>query len=436
MKWKLLILATFFLWNPIPCSSQENQQATAGSWPAWRGPMNNGHAAESAQPPTQWSESQNVKWKVELPGLGNSTPCVWGNSVILTWTQPTGRKIKVTQLDNPKRVPDEFHELIVAAYDLESGKELWRTKVNEAVPNETGHSTGSYASASAITDGQRVYAFFGSLGLYAVDMQGNQLWEQKMPRMVTAAGFGEGASPALKDNILVIPWDEERQSFVAGIDAGTGKELWKTDRATGSTWTTPLIVDDGNRSVVVCSATKTTRGYDLRSGQEVWSCDGMSSNPTSSPVADGDVVFVGNSFRGSVVQAIRFAGASGDLTETSNLLWTYRKSASYVPTPVVADGKLYFLKSSKGILNCLDAKTGEEVFSAKRIGLINIHASPLLAAGRLYISSREGDTVVLDLAKQCANLATNHLDDVFDASPVAIGKKLILRGRKNPYCLE
>ena len=405
-------------------------------WPAWRGPTMNGHAAATAKPPVQWSENENVKWKVELPGLGCSTPSVWDNKIILTYARPTGRKIEVEQTDpnNPK--PDEVQELFVAAYDLETGQQVWQTKVSEAVPHEKGHKTGSYASASTVTDGERICAFFGSLGLFALDMDGNLLWDQEFPKMTTLAEFGEGASPALQDNMLVIPWDEEGQSFVAGIDTSTGNEVWRTQRETDSAWTTPLIVNDGQKFVAIVAGSKDTRAYDVQSGEEVWNCGGMPMNPTSSPVADGDVVFVGNNYRGKAVQAIRFAGASGDLSETENLLWTYEKSASYVPTPVVTDGKLYFLKDSVGILACLDATTGDVVFAGRRIGLKNIHASPMVADGRIYIPSREGDTVVLDPSDDCKELAKNHLDDVFDASPVAIGARLILRGRENLYCIE
>ena len=409
------------------------------SWPSWRGPTMDGRASASAQPPTKWSEDEQISWKIKLPGLGNSTPSVWDGKVILTFTRPTGRKIaqpEATEQGNKKKKPNEFHELVVAAYDLESGANLWETTVAEKVPNEMGHHTSSYASASTVTDGKKIYAFYGSLGLYAVDMEGNKLWARELPSMTTVAGFGEGASPALAENILVIPWDEEGQSFIAGINTETGKDIWHVDRATDSAWTSPLIVKDGDRSVIVTSATKTTHAYDLKSGGEVWRCGGMSSNPTASPVANDNVVFIGNSYRGNVVQAIRFAGASGDLTGTENVLWTHKKSASYVPTPVVTDDKLYFLKGSEGILNCLDAKTGDVVFPRKRLGIKNVHASPMVAAGRIYVSSREGDTVVLDLGNDCNVLATNHLNDVFDASPVAIGEKLLLRGRSNLYCIE
>lgn len=429
--------STLFLMLLFASWLQAFQNESEEVWPAWRGPTMNGHAAESANPPTEWGEGNNVSWKVELPGLGNSTPCVWGNQIILTYAKPTGRKIEVNGKDASGAArPNEFQELLVAAYDIETGKEVWNKKVAEAVPYEKGHSTGSYASASTVTDGKQVYAFFGSLGLFALDMDGKQLWNQEFSKMTTAAGFGEGASPALQDNILVIPWDEEGQSFVAGIDTASGNEVWRTQRETGSAWTTPLIVKDGEKHVVIVSGSKRTRAYDLQSGTEVWNCGGMSSNPTSSPVAEGNVVFVGNSFRGNVVQAIRFEGAKGDVSQAGNLLWTHQKSASYVPTPVVANGKIYFLRRSTGVLNCLNAETGDEVFPGKRLGLENVHASPMLAANRIYISSREGDTVVIDPAKECKILAKNHLDDVFDASPVAIGSRLILRGRKNLYCIE
>ena len=406
-------------------------------WPGWRGPTMNGHAADSARPPIKWSENENVKWKTELSGLGNSTPSVWGDKVILTYARPTGKTADVAGTDaagNPK--PNEFHELFVTAYDLETGKEIWQTKVAESLPNAVSHPTGSIAAASTVTDGKKIYAFFGSLGLFALDMDGKQVWNYELPPMQTLANFGEGASPALKDNILVIPWDEQGQSFIAGIDTASGKEAWRTERSSDSAWITPLIVDDGDKHVVIVSGTTYTRAYDLQSGKEVWNCGGMSSNPTSSPVADGNVVFIGNSYKGNIVQAIRFDGAKGDLSQSKNLLWTHRKSASYVPTPIVVDGKLYFLKNSVGILNCLDAATGEPVAAAKRLKLKTVHASPMMANGNIYISSREGDTVVIDPAQDCEILATNHLDDVFGASPVAIGKNLILRGNKSLYCLE
>ena len=412
------------------------------TWPAWRGPSGDGHAATSAKPPVQWNEEKNLRWKIALPGLGNSTPSVWEKQIVLTAAKPTGRKIEASGKDAPGKDasgqarPNEYHALMVVAYDLETGNEKWNTQVTEVVPHEKGHRTSSYASASTVTDGQRIYAFFGSHGLFALDMNGNKLWEREFPKMKTAAGFGEGASPALAGNVLVIPWDEEGQSFVAGIDTKSGEQLWRTDRETGSAWTTPLIVQDGDRKVAVVSGSAYTRAYDVKDGKEVWHCGGMSSNPTCSPVAAGEVVYVGNSFRGNVIQAIRFKEAEGDLSATKNLLWTHEKSASYVPSSVVVDKKLYFLRSSTGVMGCLDATTGAVIFPGKRLGLKSVHASPMVAADRIYVSSREGDTVVLDLKKECEVLATNHLEDVFDASPVAIGDSLILRGRKNLYRIQ
>jgi len=426
----IYVLLLVCLLQTSPIDAQE-------SWPAWRGPTNNGHAADSATPPTEWSENDGIKWKTELPGLGNSTPCVWEGKIILTCTRPTGRKVDVPQKDargNSK--PIEFHELLVVAYDFETGNEVWKTKVAEALPNAVTHPTGSIAAASAVTDGERVYAFFGSLGLFALDMDGKQVWDYELPSMKTVANFGEGASPALQDNILVVPWDEQGQSFLAGIDTATGNETWRTERETDSAWTTPLIVIDGDKYIVIVSGTAHTRAYDLQTGNEIWNCGGMSSNPTSSPVADGDVVFVGNSYKGSVIQAIRFSGAKGDLSQSPNLMWTHRKAASYVPTPIVYDDRIYFLKSSVGLLMCLDAKTGESIGPGKRLGIKTVHASPMAADGRIYISSREGETVVLDANQDCKLIAKNGLDDVFGASPIAIGSSLILRGDKNLYRIE
>ena len=253
------LTSTLFFVLLFASTLQAFQNESNEVWPAWRGPTLNGHAAKSANPPIEWSEDKNVSWKIELPGLGNSTPNVWDDMLILTYTVPTGRKREAVVDQSGKLKPDEFHELYVAAYELKTGKVAWQTKVAEVVPNEKGHQTSSYASASTVTDGKRIYAFFGSLGLFALDMEGNQIWDQKFSEMRTAAGFGEGASPALQDNILVIPWDEEGQSFVAGIDTATGDEAWRTQRDTGSAWTTPLIVKDGDKHVVIVSGTATTR---------------------------------------------------------------------------------------------------------------------------------------------------------------------------------
>lgn len=404
------------------------QENSDDVWPAWRGPTLNGHAAESASPPTEWNEDQNVRWKVELPGVGNSTPCVWDGKIILTAAKPTGKKVSGPGAG-------EVYQLLVIAYDIETGKEVWNTQVAEGVPHEKGHRTSSYASGSPTTDGERVYAFFGSLGLFALDLDGKKIWDKPFPKMKTAAGFGEGASPAVHDKFLVVPWDEEGQSYLIGFDSASGDEVWRTARDTGTTWATPLIVKDGDNSIVIAAGTTYTRAYELESGKEVWSCGGMSDNPTASPVADGNVVYVGNTYKGNVLQAIRFEGAKGDLTETSNLLWTFKQSACYVPTPLVSGDKLYFLRNSSGILACVDANSGEVVFSGKRLGLKNVHGSPILSAGKIYVSSREGDTAVVDVNKDCEIIATNHLNDVFDASPIAIGSRLILRGRKNLYCV-
>lgn len=429
-SWLLLVAACLLAFNANSVIADE-------TWPAWRGPTGNGHAADTADPPIEWNENKNIKWKVELPGLGSSTPCVVDNRIILTFTQPTGRTIEVTEKDSSGKLkPNEFHKLFVIAYDLQTGREIWKTEVAEAVPNSVCHPTGSYAAASAVTDGNQVYAFFGSLGMFTLDLDGKVVWDYQLPKMKTLANFGEGASPVVGDNVVVIPWDEQGQSFVAGIDTASGKEKWRTDRTEDSSWSTPLIINDGNRNLVVLSGTKQTRAYDLQSGSEIWNCGGMSSNPTSSPVSDGNVLFVGNSYRGNVLQAINFQNATGDLTQSNNLLWTHRRAASYVPTPVVLDGKIYFLKDSVGILNCLVTNTGKPAFSPKRIGLKKVHASPIIAANRIYIVSLEGDCVVLDPTQECTTLAANHLDDTFGASPVAIGSTLILRGAKNLYCIE
>lgn len=409
---------------------------TAQNWPAWRGPTANGLAAADALPPLTWSEEKNVRWKVALPGTGASTPIVWDDRIFLTTAIETDREGESAgPTTSQGQAPTQVHEFVVLAYARSTGELLWRTLVGEGVPTEKGHSTGTYASASALTDGERVYAFFGSGGLYCLDFDGEVQWSKDFGRQKTLEGFGEGASPTLFGDTLVIPWDHEGPSFVAALDAKTGEERWRQSRETDSSWGTPAVVKVGDAAQVIATGSKVTHAYDLATGEPTWSCAGMSSNPVIGPTEANGIVYILNSYQGNVVQAIRLVGASGDITGGEQVLWTHKRHASYVPTPVVHDGLLYFLRDSTGLLSCLDAMTGDVRYERKRLGLGQIHASPICAGERLYVTSRDGVTAVVKVGPEFEILATNRLDDVFDATPVAIGEELFVRGRRNLYCL-
>ena len=407
-------------------------------WPSWRGPSQDGLADPAANPPLSWSEEKNVLWKVELPGLGASSPVIWGDRIYLTDARPTERDGEVIgKATRQGKAPSKIHEFFVVAYDRKKGTLLWEKKVNEAVPHELGHRTGTFASASIVTDGERLYAFYGSRGLHCLDMNGRRLWSKDFGLQKTLVGFGEGASPALAAGVVVIPWDHQEQSRLYALDAKSGALRWVVDRDTDSAWSTPLIIPSGNDShQVVMSGTKVTRAYDLTDGRELWTCAGMSENPVVTPVLAGDLVYVGNSYKGKIVQAIRHAGAKGELSETDAVAWSYRKTASYVPTPLVHEGLIYFTRNSTGVIQCLEASTGTPVYEGKRLSnMKTVHASPILAGGHLYFASRDGAVAVVKAGREFEEVSNNQLDDVFDATPSVVGKRLYLRGRKHLYCI-
>ncbi|MDA1267166.1 MAG: PQQ-binding-like beta-propeller repeat protein [Planctomycetota bacterium] len=404
--------------------------AAAQDWTTWRGPSHNGLADAGADPPVSFNEEEGLLWKTALPGLGASTPLVIDGRIYLTSAEP----IDEVEPDAPP--PPVKHRLLVLAYDLDTGEQLWRSAVGEATSHEKLHKTSTLASASLVTDGERLVSFFGSHGVFGLDLAGERLWARDLGDQTTLAEFGEGATPALHGDTVVVPWDHEGASFVAGLAVATGEPRWKVEREVDSSWGSPVVIEDGERSVVIVTGSDATRGYDLKDGAEVWSCAGMSKNPVNSPTVVGDVLFVTNSYKGTVLQAVSLPGAQGELAEGEHLLWTYRRSAAYVPNPIVVDGRLYFLRDSTGVLNCLDARTGEELYYGQRLdGIKRVHASPLAAAGRIYWASREGVVAVVRAGAEFEVLATNQLDDCFEASPVAVGKRLLLRGRQYLYCL-
>jgi outer membrane protein assembly factor BamB len=408
-------------------------------WRSWRGPNGDGIAAADATPPLQWSDDENLSWSVELPGLGNSSPVIWGGRIYLT------AAIDLDKVDEGKAAgaqpgspnADGQHRFIVFALDRATGKEVWRTTVHEAKPNEKGHVTGSHASASVQCDGKRLIAFFGSRGLYGLDMNGAVLWSKDLGDMETLAKFGEGSTPALHDNTVVIQWDEEGQSFVAGFEASSGEELWWEARETDSSWGSPVVAEVNGKAQAILTGSDSTRAYDLKTGEPVWWCGGMSKNPVNSPLVVGDTLYVMNPYKGNVIQAISLSKAKGEVKDGAGLLWTVKRDAAEVPSPIVVDGLLYYLRDSSGVLSCLDAASGEAHYRAQRLGDIkNIHASPISAAGHIFFMARGGQTAVVREGKEFDLVAMNTLDDTFDATPAFVGSTIYLRGRSKLYCIE
>jgi outer membrane protein assembly factor BamB len=386
-------------------------------WPQWRGPLRTG-VAPQGNPPAEWSESKNVKWKVEIPGLGSGTPVVWGGTIFVLTAVPAGGAQRFT----------------ILAIDRKDGKVLWQRVLREEVPHEGHHVTNTYASHSALTDGEHVYAFFGSRGLYALDLRGNVKWEKDLGDMTVKNGFGEAASPALHGDRLVVNWDHEGESFIVALDKRTGKELWRVPRDEKTSWATPLVVEHGGRAQVITSATSRVRSYDLATGELIWQASGMTANAIPTPVHADGVVFLTSGFRGNALMAVKLAEARGDVTNTPAVLWRYDRDTPYVPSPLLYGEQLYVLKSNNGILSSFDTKSGRKLYGEQRLeGVPNVYASPVGVAGRVYVAGRDGGVAVVQHGPEFKLLAVNQLEDGFDASPVPVDDELYLRGRKFLY---
>lgn len=409
------------------------------SWPQWRGPLATG-VAPHADPPMRWSETENVRWKSALPGLGHSSPIVWGELVFLTTAIPYGEPVEPVPDRDPGAHDNapvtQAQRYVVIAVRRDDGEIAWQTEVGAGLPHEGGHESASFASASPVTDGESLVAFFGSRGLFCLDLEGHVIWSADLGRMRVKHGHGEGASPALHGETLIVNWDHEDASFLFAFDKRTGEERWKVARDEATSWSTPIVVEHAGRAQVVVSGTNRVRGYDLESGAVLWECGGLSHNVVASPVSAGGMVYAGSSYERQALLAIRLEGASGDITDTEHLAWVRRRSTPYVPSPLLYGEALYFFHHYQAILSRVIAPTGEEPERPTRIeGLHDIYASPVGAAGRIYITDLDGTTCVLSHEAEPKVLALNRLDDSFAASAALVDREIYLRGRSFLYCI-
>jgi outer membrane protein assembly factor BamB len=377
--------------------------------------------------PLRWSETENMLWKAPIPGKGHSTPVIWGDRMFLTTAVPT----------SPGGGMGDEHEFVVMALDKRTGKVLWKQVARAAKPHEGYHRKyGSYASNSPVTDGERVYAFVGSRGIYCYTLDGELVWK-KDPGIVmrTRLEFGEGAAPALEDGFLLVNYDHEGDDYLLALDKLTGEERWRVSRDEPSSWSQPVVAEHGGSKQVIVAATNRTRAYDLETGRQIWEAGGLGSNVIPVPVWADGIVYVMSGHRQPNLLAIRLGG-EGDLTGTDEILWTNQRGNSYTASPVLHDGRLYMITDS-GMLSCLDARTGEPHYLQQRLpNPYNFKASPVGVNGKLYLATEQGDVVVVRMGETYEVLAVNrHPGEEFIASPVVSEGRLYLRGQSTVYAI-
>ena len=422
-----LALVTIASADQRPSSSAAQPSAGQRFWPQWRGPHATG-ISRNAQPPLEWSETKNIRWKIEIPGRGASTPVVWGERVYVLTAVSAERAAGVRGA----------HRFLVMAVNRKDGSIAWQRTAKEEAPHEGTHQEfGTMASPSAVTDGEHVIASFESRGIFAYDMNGSPVWQKDLGDKRMRNEFGEGSTPALYKDKLFVVWDHQGESFIAALNKRTGEEVWRMKRDEIDSWSTPLVVEHEGRAQVITGAMRGVRSYDADTGQVVWETAGLTMNPIPSPVAADGLVILMSGFRGNSLKAINLAAAKGTISGAPAIAWTLDRDTPYVPSPLLYDGTLYFMKSNNALISAFDAKTGKPFYQAQRLeGLpSNVFASPVGAAGRVYVLGQEGTAVVIKHASALEVLATNKLDDRFDASPALVDRELYLRGYKYLYSI-
>jgi outer membrane protein assembly factor BamB len=423
----------------------QNVSADA-NWPQFRGAGAMGVVADNPALPEKWSETENIAWKTPIAGMGWSCPVVWGNRVFLTTAVSEGEIEKIKEglyFGGERPKPKDVHEWRVLCLNIQNGKILWEKTVHKGVPSHARHLKNSYASETPITDGERVYAYIGNVGLFTFDMDGNELWKRQWDPVKTRHGWGTAASPFLhKDRIYVIN-DNDEQSFLTALDKKTGDVLWKKDRDEPSNWSPPFVWENEKRSEIVTTGSGKVRSYDL-DGNVLWTLGGLSSITVTSPFEHGGLLYFGSGYVGDKKKPF-FAlkpGASGDISlyddETSNefIVWCQKKVAPYMPTPVLYRDRLYILLD-RGMLSCYDAKTGETKYDRERLGKSRLFtASPLAYNGKIFCFGERGETVVLRAGDEFKELHRNELGELIMATPAIAGDSLLIRTAKHLICVK
>ena len=413
-------------------------------WPQFRGPGSTG-VVEDPSLPEKWSATENVVWKTPIPGMGWSSPIVWGDRVFLTTVVTAG------DVEPPKKglyfggerlgLSQDEHRWVVYCLDVKTGKILWEREAYKGLVKTSRHLKNSYASETPVTDGQRVYAYFGNVGLFCYDLKGTLLWKQEMETRKTRFGWGTAASPVLYQDRLYLVNDNDEQSYVQALDKVTGRQIWRVEREGGTNWATPYIWENGRRTELIVPATKVVRSYDL-DGKTRWEFKGMSSIVIPTPFSKFGLLYIASGYVGDQhrpVYAVK-PGASGDISlkegETSNqfIAWYQRQAGPYNPSPIVY-GEIYYTLLDRGFFTAHDARTGREIYGKQRIDVNAgaFTASPWAYNGKLFCLSEDGDTYVIQAGETYRLLGKNPLGEMCMATPAIARGSLFIRTASHLY---
>ncbi len=412
----------------------------AEDWPQWRGPQ---AAAISTQSnlPTEWTAEKNIAWKTPIPGRGHSSPVVWGKRIFLT-TSIEGAAIEGVKAPphslrgkpfiHPDSVGvDHNYALKILCLDNETGKILWERTAYDGPVYDARHRKNTYASPTPVIDGKYVYVSFESQGLYAYDFDGKQVWKARAGN-IKSEGLGAGTSPVLFEDVLLLQCDQDEgpDSFLAAFSTRNGELLWKAPRKNHSGWSTPLLVQSGKQTQLIASGAETTVAYDPRTGKELWNGPGVEGNAVPSSVAGHGMVFLSAGYPTKRALAFRLE------PDGAKLAWQYEKGTAYVPSPILYGDYLYLI-SDKGLLTCLDARTGKLIYEGKRPPVpATFSASPVAFDNKIFITSEDGETFVIQAGPEHQVLATNTIGEPVYASIAITDGALLLRGEKNLYSIR
>jgi outer membrane protein assembly factor BamB len=434
----------------IPAAAQK--QADQDNWPSFRGRFALG-VADGQNLPDQWDGEKGtaIKWRTRIPGLGHSSPIVWGDQILVT-TAVSGRSQASFKPglygDGTASDDRSIHQWKIYCLDKRSGRVRWEQKAAEGAPIDKRHIKSTYANSTPATDGRYIVAFFGSQGLYCYDMKGRLMWKRDLGRMDVGAydlpeyEWGPASSPIIYKNLVIVQCDQQKGSFLTALNLKNGETVWKTAREELPSWGTPAIYPGKDRVELVTNGSNFIRGYDPETGKELWRLGGSSKITAPTPVFSGELIVVASGRRPEMPIFVVRAGASGDITlkpnETANkyVAWSRQKSGPYMPTPLIYQSHLYILRN-QGILACYELATGEEKY-VERIPHqgSGFSASPVAADGNIYLPSEDGDIFVVKAGPRFELLGRNALGQLLMSTPAISGGMMFVRAQNDLFAIS